>query len=72
MSCRRYCDILYVFSMRHKDPSHSFCREAADILCEELVLLEEDLRFVSELVPPSEVDPYTSNQGDQKSDTHLT
>jgi len=44
-------------------PPSQFCRRVADALCEELVLLDEDIAFISNIVKPAEVDPYTSNAG---------
>ena len=43
--------------------SSKFSRVVADALCEELVLLDEDIAFISKIVRPAEVDPYISNAG---------
>lgn len=36
----------------------------ADTLCEELVLLDEDIAFIATIVKPPEANPYTSNLGE--------
>lgn len=50
--------------------TENFYQEVADILCEELVLLDDDISFISKMVKPKPTDPYSSNLGrKQRHDT---